>query len=111
MALWTHFRLRQNCSLMKCVRKVFFLFETAFWNPGLACCQPRNMVLELLVLLPLPPICWDYRCAATKPILWVGDQTLGFVRARQAHYKPSLTVVKYLCTLLTDQISVATSKK
>lgn len=46
------------------------------------------MDLEFLMLLPLPPKCWGYRCAPLTPS-WFGsgNQTHGFVYARQELYK------------------------
>jgi hypothetical protein len=41
----------------------FFFFSFLTWSGSVA-----QAVLELKILLPLPPECWDYRCTSPHPV-------------------------------------------
>jgi hypothetical protein len=65
--------------------------ETVSHSPGWPhTCYVPGGDLELLVLLPLLPGCWDHRCAAPH-LFHAGELTPGPVHARQA-----LSQLKYV---------------
>jgi hypothetical protein len=68
----------------------WLFFETGSYveQPKLAlnliCVMEKD--LEVLILLPLPQVCWDHRHVPSKFLRW-WDGTWGSVHARQVLYK------------------------